>query len=126
MSSRKESKESPIVILTRALPPAVVGTMVLQIAGVVGCLMIGSVALGLLADARFGVRPIFTLLFAIISLFVSVWLTYRIALRTSARAQKAYQTYLDKQRAATQQPGSDNESSLNANDPLKQALPSDR
>ncbi len=100
MGSRKES---PLAILMHALPPAVVGTMVLQIAAIVGCLVIGSLVLGLFADKQLGTKPLFTLLFALISLFVSVWLTYRIALRTSAKAQKAYQVYLDSKRAAAQQ-----------------------
>ena len=100
MGSRKES---PLAILMHALPPAVVGTMVLQIAAIVGCLVIGSLVLGLFADKQLGTKPLFTLLFALISLFVSVWLTYRIAVRTSAKAQKAYQVYLDSKRAAAQQ-----------------------
>jgi hypothetical protein len=88
-----------------ALPPAVVGIMVLQIAVIVGSLIIGSLVLGLFADKQFGTRPLFTLLFALISLLVSVWLTYRIALRTSAKAQRAYQVYLDSKRAAAAQQG---------------------
>jgi F0F1-type ATP synthase assembly protein I len=77
--------------------------MVLQIAVIVGSLVIGSLVLGLFADKQFGTRPLFTLLLALISLFVSVWLTYRIALRTSAKAQKAYQAYLESKRAAAGQ-----------------------
>src|SRR5665811_2203348 len=100
MGSRKES---PLAILTHALPPAVVGAMILQIAVIVGGLVIGSLALGLFADKQFGTRPLFTLLFALISLFVSVWLTYRIAVRTTTKAQKAYQVYLDGKRATAAQ-----------------------
>ena len=87
MGSRNES---PLVILARALPPAVVGAMVAQVALVVGGLMIGALLLGMFLDARLGTRPALTLALAFISLPLSVWLTYRIALRTSARARAAY------------------------------------
>jgi hypothetical protein len=87
MNSRNES---PLVILTRALPPAVVGAMVAQVALVIGGLMIGALLLGMALDVRFGTRPTLTLALAFISLPLSLWLTYRIALRTSARARSAY------------------------------------
>ena len=96
MDSRKDS---PIVILTRALPPAVVGAMLVQVAVIIGGLMIGSLALGLFIDGHFGTRPLFTLLLAFVSLPVSVWLTYRLAMRTSAKARQAYEAYLESKRA---------------------------
>jgi hypothetical protein len=96
MASREES---PIVILTHALPPAVLGAMLVQVAVIVGGLMIGALALGLFIDARFGSRPLFTLLFALTSLPISAWLTYRLAMRTSARARKAYEAYLESKRS---------------------------
>ena len=101
MDSRRDA---PLVILARALPPAVVGAMLVQVALVVGGLMIGSLALGLFIDAHFATRPLFTLLLAFVSLPVSVWLTYRLALRTSARARKAYEAYLESQRPPTAAP----------------------
>ena len=101
MDSRRDA---PIVILARALPPAVVGAMLVQVALVVGGLMIGSLALGWVVDARFATRPLFTLLFAFVSLPVSVWLTYRLAMRTSARARKVYEAYLDSMRSPTAAP----------------------
>jgi uncharacterized protein YacL len=123
MGSRKES---PLAILMHALPPAVVGTMVLQIAAIVGCLVIGSLLLGLFADKQLGTKPLFTLLFALISLFVSVWLTYRIAVRTSAKAQKAYQVYLDSKRAAAQQEQQAHSNSTQEGESVAHALTSDR
>jgi hypothetical protein len=98
MDSRKES---PIVILMHALPPAVIGAMALQIAVAIGLTMAGFLAAGLFADTRLGTRPLFTLLLTFVSLLVSMGLTYRIALRTSARARDAYQAYLDGQHAAS-------------------------
>jgi F0F1-type ATP synthase assembly protein I len=73
--------------------------MVFQVALIVGCLMIGSVVLGLAADAHFGTRPLFTLLLALLSLPLSIWLTYRIAMKTVARARRAYEAYLASKRA---------------------------
>ena len=96
MSTRKES---PIVILTRALPPAVLAGMVVQVGLVIGGLMIGSLALGLFIDARLATKPLFTLGLAFIALPLSVWLTYRIAMRASARARAEYEAYLESQRA---------------------------
>ena len=100
MSSRKES---PLVVLTRALPPAVVASMVVQVALVTGGLMIGSLALGLFLDARFATKPLFTLGLAFIALPLSVWLTYRLAMRTSARARAQYEAYLESERATKNQ-----------------------
>ncbi len=95
MDSRKES---PVVTLMHALPPAVIGAMVLQVAAAVGALMLGALAAGLFADARLGTRPLFTLLLALAGTLFSLWLTYRIALRTSAKAREAYQAHLAQRR----------------------------
>jgi F0F1-type ATP synthase assembly protein I len=95
MESRNES---PLVILTRALPPAVVGAMVVQVALIVGVLMIGSVLVGLALDTRFGTRPLITLLLALLSLPLSVGLTYRIAMQTVKKARRAYEEYLSSQK----------------------------
>ncbi len=91
MSSRKES---PIVILSRALPPGVVAGLVVQVAAIVGGLTLGALALGFFLDAALGTRPLFILALAVISMPVSVWLTYRAAMRASARARAQYQDYL--------------------------------
>ncbi|MGQ9904236.1 MAG: hypothetical protein ACUVRU_07945 [Anaerolineae bacterium] len=86
-------RESPIVLLIRALPPTIVGAMVFQIAVVVGGLILGAILLGLFLDVRLGTRPLLTLGLGIVSLPLSVWLTYRIALRTIAKAHAAYEAY---------------------------------
>ncbi len=87
-------RESPIVLLIRALPPAIVGVMIFQIAIVVGGLVLGAILLGLFLDVQLGTRPLLTLGLGIVSLPLSVWLTYRIALRTIARARAAYEAHL--------------------------------
>jgi len=97
-------KESPIVLLMRALPPAIVGAMVFQIAIVVGGLILGAILLGLFLDTQLGSRPLLTLGLGIISLPLSVWLTYRIALRAIARARAAYEAHL---RSKAQTPQND-------------------
>lgn len=99
--------------------------MILQVAVIDGGLVIGSLVLGLFADKQLGTKPLFTLLFALISLFVSVWLTYRVALRTSAKAQKAYQVYLDSKRAAATQQEQQAHSAQEG-ESVTQALTSDR
>lgn len=91
-------KESPWVLLLRALPPAVMGSMVFQIAILVGGLILGAVVLGLFLDARLGTRPLLTLGLAIASLPLSVWLTYRLAMRTVTRARAAYEAYARQKR----------------------------
>ncbi|MCS7060461.1 MAG: AtpZ/AtpI family protein [Anaerolineae bacterium] len=87
-------RESPIALLIRALPPAIVGAMVVQIAFVVGGLVLGSILLGLFIDSQLSTRPLFTLGLGIVSLPLSVWLTYRIALRAIAKARAAYEAHL--------------------------------
>jgi len=118
MESRKDS---PIVILARALPPAVVGAMVIQIAVVIGAVVIGSVVLGLLIDTRAGTRPLFTLSLGLLSLPLSAWLTYRIAMRAVAKARIAYEAYL----AARRSPTGDCRSEGEHADSLAAALGSD-
>ena len=93
-------RESPFVLLLRALPPAIVGVMVFQIAIAVGVLMLGAVVAGLLLDMRLGTRPLLTLILGIASLPLSVWLTYRVALRTIAKARASYEAYAQDKRAA--------------------------
>lgn len=93
-------KESPIVLLIRALPPAIVGAMVFQIAIVVGGLVLGSILLGLFLDTQLGTRPLLTLGLGIVSLPLSVWLTYRIALRAIAKARAAYEAHVQKKAGA--------------------------
>lgn len=95
-------KESPIVLLIRALPPAIVGAMVVQIAIVVGGLVLGSILLGLFLDVQLGTRPLLTLGLGIVSLPLSVWLTYRIALRTISRARAAYEAHIQNKAKAGQ------------------------
>ena len=123
MESRRESS---VVILMRALPPAVVGAMMLQIAVAVGCLIIGALAAGMFADAHFGTKPLFTLLLALVGVFASVWLTYRIAIRTSKKAREAYQAYLTSTRATALSPQTAPLQGVQASDPLARALSSDR
>lgn len=96
----KTRKESPLVILTRALPPAVVAVMLVQVGVIVGGLMIGSLALGFFIDARLATKPLFTLGLAFIALPLSTWLTYRLAMLTSAKARAQYEACQESRRAA--------------------------
>jgi hypothetical protein len=114
-------KDPAIVILMRALPPAVVGVMVFQIALLIGGLMIGSIMLGLFIDTQAGTRPLFTLLLAFVSLPLSVWLTYRVALRTVSKARAAYQAYQESKHATTAEAQSQTSQTSSATDPLARA-----
>jgi hypothetical protein len=93
-------KESPFVLMLRAVPPAVVGAMALQIALGVGGLVLGAVVAGLWLDAQLGTRPLLTLGLGVLSLPVSVWLTYRIAMRAVARARASYEAWAQRKRQA--------------------------
>lgn len=90
------------MVLSRALPPGVVAAMVAQVAAIVGGLMIGALALGFFLDGAFGTKPLFILALAFVSLPLSVWLTYHLAMRASARASREYQAYLDSKRSPLQ------------------------
>jgi F0F1-type ATP synthase assembly protein I len=87
----KSRKESPLVILTRALPPAVVAVMLVQVGVIVGGLLIGSLAVGFFIDSRLATKPLFTLGLAVLVLPLSAWLTFRLAMRTSAKARAQYE-----------------------------------
>lgn len=90
-----EAQASPLVIFMRAFPPGIVGVMVVQIALIIGVLMIGSVFLGLTLDKQFGTRPLLVLVLPIASSFLSVFLTYRLGMRTVAKSRQAYLNWKD-------------------------------
>ena len=90
----KEPKDHPFVILSRALPMQVIGFMVVQVAVAVIVTVGGSVALGLFIDTRVtNTKPLFTLLLSLIGAILSVYLTYRLAMRAVPKARKAYEDW---------------------------------
>lgn len=90
-------RESPLVIFLKAFPPHMIGVMVAQIAIVNGVLMIGAVFLGLALDRQFGTRPALTLALPILGAILSVWVAYRMAMRTVHSSRKAYLNWVESQ-----------------------------
>ena len=103
----KEPKDHPFVILARALPAQVIGSMVLQIGLTVGALVAGSVLLGLFIDTRVtNTKPLFTLVLSLAGAVASVYATYRLAMRAVPKARKAYEDWAElKKSAAADAPG---------------------
>lgn len=103
----KEPNDHPLVILARALPAHVIGSMVLQIGLTVGALVAGSVLLGLFIDTRItNTKPLFTLLLSLVGAVASVYATYRLAMRAVPRARSAYEDWAEtKKSAAADAPG---------------------
>lgn len=93
-------RESPFVIFLKAFPPHVIGGMVAQIAVINGALMIGAVFLGIALDRQFDTRPLLTLALPIGSALASVFVTYRMAMRTVAQSRKAYLDWVASKRSA--------------------------
>jgi F0F1-type ATP synthase assembly protein I len=94
--------------------------MVIQVALIIGGLMIGSVFLGLFVDARLDTRPLFTLVLSFVSLPISVWLTYRLAMKTVSKARATYEAYLHSKGTAEAPQGTGSRV-----EPLAQALDPD-
>jgi hypothetical protein len=92
-------RESPFVIFLRAFPPQVIGVMVAQIALVNGALMIGGVFLGIALDRQLDTRPLWTLALPIFGAVVSVFVTYRMAMRTVKKSRQTYLSWVESQRA---------------------------
>jgi ABC-type protease/lipase transport system fused ATPase/permease subunit len=105
MQSR--SRESSLVIFLKAFPPQIVGVMVAQIAIVNGMMMIGAVFVGMVLDRQFGTRPLLTIVLPLIAALLSVFVAYRLALRTVTKSRKAYLDWAEAEKAANAAPASD-------------------
>lgn len=91
-------RESPLVIFLKAFPPHMIGVMVAQIAIINGALMIGGVFLGIVLDRQFDTRPLLTLVLPILGAIASVFVAYRMAMRTVKQSRKAYLSWVESQR----------------------------
>jgi F0F1-type ATP synthase assembly protein I len=91
-------KEHPLVIMSKAFPPSVVAVMMIQILALVGGVILGAVVLGLTLDARFGSRPLWTLVLGVISLPVAVFLTYWVAMRSAKKSRQAYLNWVEEKK----------------------------
>jgi F0F1-type ATP synthase assembly protein I len=80
-ASRESSKESSFTVLTKISPPNIVGRMMIQIAVVVGGLMVLSVLLGRYLDAQLQTNPLFTVGVTFLGTITSAYVTYKLGLR---------------------------------------------
>ncbi|MFC1464713.1 MAG: AtpZ/AtpI family protein [Candidatus Brachytrichaceae bacterium NZ_4S206] len=92
-------RESPFVIFLKAFPPQIIAAMAVQIALINGALMIGGVFLGVMLDRQFETRPLLTLILPILGAILSVFVTYRMAMRTVKRSRQVYLDWVESQRA---------------------------
>ncbi|PJF47498.1 MAG: AtpZ/AtpI family protein [Chloroflexi bacterium] len=92
-------RESSLVIFLKAFPPPIIAAMAAQIALINGALMIGGVFLGVMLDRQLNTRPLLTLSLPILGAILSVFVTYRMAMRTVKRSRQAYLDWVESQRA---------------------------
>ncbi|GIV84105.1 MAG: hypothetical protein KatS3mg052_1112 [Candidatus Roseilinea sp.] len=92
-------RESPLVIFLKAFPPQIIAAMAAQIALLNGALMIGGVFLGVMLDRQLNTRPLLTLSLPILGAILSVFVTYRMAMRAVKRSRQAYLDWVESQRA---------------------------
>jgi F0F1-type ATP synthase assembly protein I len=78
---QEASRESSITVLTKISPPNIVGRMMIQIAVVVGGLMLVSVLSGRALDANFKTSPLFSVVITFLGTVASAYLTYKLGLR---------------------------------------------
>lgn len=92
-------RESPFIIFLKAFPPQIIAAMAVQIALINGALMLGAVFLGITLDRQFDTRPLLTLSLPILGAVLSLFVTYRMAMRTVQRSRRAYLDWAESQRA---------------------------
>ena len=98
----KEPKDHPFVILSRTLPMQVIGSMVLQVGLAVSLMVGGSVLLGSFIDTRItNTKPLFTLIMSLLGAVLSVYVTYRLAMRAVPKARKAYEDWAESKKTTT-------------------------
>lgn len=88
MQSQSQKPSSPITF-RKAFPPSIVGLMFLQIAVIVGGLIVGAVYLGKFLDLRFDTKPWLTVVLFLIASFIAVPVTYRLGMRAIAKVKNA-------------------------------------
>ena len=84
-SSERPSTQSVL----KAFPPHIIGLLIVQIAVVNGALIIGSISLGKFLDARMNAGLLFTVILAVASLQLALFITYKLAMRAVAKVNKA-------------------------------------
>ena len=87
MQNQSQKPSSPITF-REAFPPRIMGLMMLQIAVIVGGLIVGAVFIGMFLDVRFDTKPWLTVVFFLVASFIAVPVTYRLGMRTIAKVKK--------------------------------------
>ena len=87
MQNQSQKPSSPITF-RKAFPPRIMGLMMLQIAVIVGGLIVGAVFIGMFLDVRFDTKPWLTVVFFLVASFIAVPVTYRLGMRTIAKVKK--------------------------------------
>lgn len=88
-SMQTPEKHSSNLSVLKAFPPHIIGLLIVQIAVVNGILVLGSIYLGKALDARMNTGVLFTVVFAVISLQLALFITYKLAMRAVAKVNKA-------------------------------------
>jgi hypothetical protein len=82
-------KHASNLSVLKAFPPHIIGLLIVQIAVVNGILVIGSIYLGKALDARMNTGVLFTVVLAVISLQLALFITYKLAMRAVAKVNRA-------------------------------------
>ena len=80
-------------VFQNAFSPRVVGMMALQIAVIVGGMIVGAVYLGKFLDAQFNTAPWLSTILAVGSTFPAFYITYRLGKRAIARSEPEFQQW---------------------------------
>jgi F0F1-type ATP synthase assembly protein I len=88
MQSQSQKPSSPITF-RKAFPPSIIGLMFVQIAVIVGGLIVGAVYLGKFLDARFATRPWLTVVSFLIATFVALPVTYSLGMKAINKVNQA-------------------------------------
>lgn len=89
MAMQTSEKPLPKPSVLRAFPPHIIGLLIVQIAVVNGVLVVGSIYLAKFLDARMNTGVLFTVVLAVVSLQLALFITYKLAMRTVAKVNKA-------------------------------------
>lgn len=87
-STPSPKEPGPGNLIFNVLSAKTIGLMVLQIAIIVGALVLGAVSLGRFLDELWDTRPWITVILAFASSIAACFITYRIGMRAVARTDR--------------------------------------
>jgi F0F1-type ATP synthase assembly protein I len=98
--TQKEVQESNSDVFQNAFSLRVVAKMALQIAVVVGGMIVGAVFLGKYLDGVFGTAPWLTAILALGSTFPAFYITYKLGTRAIAQSEPDFERWKQKRSVA--------------------------